>query len=116
MLIPVEWLKEFVEVPEDVSALAERLTVTGNEIEEVREGPGGPVLALKLTPNRADMLAIRGAGREVAALYEKPFRDAAVDLKASGSAEPGVRVDVEAPDLGPRYIARVIRGVRSGPW
>jgi len=115
MLIPVEWLREFVDAPADAPALAERLTLTGNEIEEIRESEGGPVFYLKLTPNRADMTSIRGAAREVAALYDVPFRAPAFGLDASGPEAPDVRVDVERPDLCPRYIARVIRGVRIGP-
>src|SRR3954469_10876521 len=115
MLIPVEWIREFVAVPEDAAALAERLTLTGNEIEEIAETPRGPVFHLKLTPNRADMLSIRGAAREVSALYEAPFRELECELRASGPAENEVRVDVEAPDLCPRYVARIIRGVKPGP-
>jgi len=115
MLIPVEWLKDFVETPDDPAELADRLTLTGNEIEEIRESEDGPVFYLKLTPNRADMLAMEGAGREIAALYERPFKPVQPGLQASGPAESGVRVDVEAPDLCPRYVARVIRGVKIGP-
>lgn len=115
MLIPVEWLKDFVETPDDPAELADRLTLTGNEIEEIRESEDGPVFYLKLTPNRADMLAMEGAGREIAALYERPFKAVQPGLQATGAAESGVRVDVEAPDLCPRYVARVIRGVKIGP-
>jgi len=46
MLIPVEWLKEFTAVPADVEELADRLTVTGNEIEEIRPSESGPVFYL----------------------------------------------------------------------
>lgn len=114
MLIPMEWLKQYVDLPEDVEALADRLTLTGNEIEGIRQSASGPVLELKLTPNRADMLAIRGAGREVAALYERPFRDVPPGLDARGAPESGVQVEVLDRDLCPRYIGRVIRGVRIG--
>jgi phenylalanyl-tRNA synthetase beta chain len=115
MLIPIEWLNDFVDAPGDPEALAERLTLTGNEIEEVRASASGPVLELKLTPNRADMLSIQGAAREVAALYEQPFRAPSPKAQAAGPAEPSARVDVEAPDLCPRYVARLIRGVKVGP-
>src|SRR5690242_16272702 len=102
MLIPVNWLSEFVDLHEPVDALADRLTATGNEIEQIRASPEGPVLDLKLTPNRADMLSILGAAREVAALYGRESRDPQFRLDADGPGEPSVRVDVEAPDLCPR--------------
>jgi len=115
MLIPVEWLKDFVETPETPEELADRLTLTGNEIEEIRSTESGPVFYLKLTPNRADMLAIEGVGRELAALYERPHTPAAVELRADGPAAADVRIDIDAPDLCPRYAARIIRGVKIGP-
>lgn len=115
MLIPIEWLRDFVELPEPPEALAERLTLAGNEVEDVRDSVLGPVLHLKLTPNRGDLLAVRGVGRETAAVYGLPVRDVAFRLTAGGPPESRVRVEVQAPDLCPRYVARVIRGVRIGP-
>lgn len=115
MLIPVEWLKDYVEVRETDEELADRLTLTGNEIEEIHTDEKGTVLDLKLTPNRADMLSIVGAAREVAALYGREFRGPEFTLEANGPAEPAVSVTLEATDLCPRYVARVIRGVKVGP-
>ena len=37
MLISLNWLKEYVDTPADVTALAERLTLVGNEVERVVE-------------------------------------------------------------------------------
>ncbi|HVH65316.1 MAG TPA: phenylalanine--tRNA ligase subunit beta [Candidatus Acidoferrum sp.] len=37
MQISVNWLKEFVDIPVDLTTLAERLTLAGNEVERVRE-------------------------------------------------------------------------------
>lgn len=115
MLIPVNWLRDFVEFSESPEDLADRLTLTGNEIEEIRESPSGPVFYLKLTPNRADMLAMRGIGREIAALYGRPIKDTAARLQAGGPPATDVRVEVEEPALCPRYVARIIRGVKIGP-
>ena len=115
MLIPVHWLNEFVQTDASPEELAERLTATGNEIEEIRESENGPVFSLKLTPNRSDMLSMVGIAREVAALYEQPFRAPEMQLPVGGPPEPDVRVEVTAPDLCPRYVGRVIRGVKLGP-
>lgn len=70
------------------------------------------VFTLKLTPNRADCLSIRGVAREVAALTGAP-------LLAQGftPVEPSIGdrlpVKVEAPDLCGRFAGRVIRGVNA---
>lgn len=65
-----------------------------------------------VTPNRPDWLSHLGVARDLAALLD-------LELKKPVSAAPAFRdsgewnelVTVEAPDLCPRYSARVIRGV-----
>src|SRR2546428_13827918 len=37
MLISLNWLKDYVDVPVDVSTLAERLTLAGSEVEGIHE-------------------------------------------------------------------------------
>ncbi len=37
MLISLNWLQEYVDVPVDVQALADRLTLAGNEVERIVE-------------------------------------------------------------------------------
>src|SRR6202011_3884370 len=37
MLISLNWLKEFVDIPVDVATLAERLTLSGSEVERIHE-------------------------------------------------------------------------------
>src|ERR1700687_6498741 len=37
MLISLNWLKEYVDVPADVTSLADRLTLAGNEVERMVE-------------------------------------------------------------------------------
>lgn len=115
MLIPLEWLSEFVRVEASPEELAERLTLTGNEIEEIVPSATGPVLKLKLTPNRADMLSVEGAAREIGALYEIEPQVVSPDLNPSAPPEPAVTVTLAAPDLCPRYVGLIIRGVRVGP-
>lgn len=79
-------------------------------------GAEDTILELGLTPNRGDCLSILGIARELAALTGARLR-----LQPPNLAEDGppvrrlARVAVEAPDLCPRYCARVVRGVRVGP-
>ena len=70
------------------------------------------VYTLKLTPNRADCLSIRGVAREVAALT-----GAKLKLREFEPVKPTIEdrlgVTVEAPDLCGRFAGRVIRGVNA---
>jgi phenylalanyl-tRNA synthetase beta chain len=80
-------------------------------------GPGDTVFDIEVTPNRPDWLSVIGIAREVAALTVNPLRLPAAEPVAptsmSGLLPDAVRVD--APELCPRYTARLIRGVKIGP-
>ena len=75
------------------------------------------VLDLEITPNRPDCLGVYGVAREVhaatgAELAPAPWAD---DPGSFETAEIGVRIDVEATDLCPRFTARAFEDVTIGP-
>jgi phenylalanyl-tRNA synthetase beta chain len=73
-------------------------------------------MEVKVTPNRGDTLSMIGLGREVAALAADFVRYPAVSVpEGRAPVSEKTRVDVEAPDLCPRYAARVITDVKVGP-
>ena len=72
------------------------------------------VYDLEVTPNRPDLNSVIGIAREIAALTGNPLRLPKLTADPIADA-PGVAVRIDAPDLCPRYTARVIRGVRVGP-
>jgi phenylalanyl-tRNA synthetase beta chain len=76
---------------------------------------GEVIFDLDLTPNRPDLLSVIGVAREVAALSGGKVREPSIDYHATGKPIKGrARVDVEAPDLCPRYVAALIEGVEIG--
>lgn len=70
------------------------------------------VFTLKLTPNRADCLSMRGVAREVAALTGADVRPRTVEAVAPSIADR-LPVKVEAPDLCGRFAGRILRGVNA---
>ena len=92
---------------------------------------GDVVFDLEVTPNRPDLNSVIGIAREIAAVTGNPLRvpDVGQVSRLSPSSnpqpEPGatpgllcadlVAVRIEAPDLCPRYTARVVQGVKVGP-
>jgi phenylalanyl-tRNA synthetase beta chain len=76
---------------------------------------GDAIFDLDLTPNRPDLLSVLGVAREVAALSGGKVREPSIEYHATGKPIKGrARVDVEAPDLCPRYVAALIEGVEIG--
>ncbi len=74
------------------------------------------VIEFEITPNRPDCLGVFGLAREVHAATEAPLAPApwADDLGTPGYV-PGAHVRIEAPDLCPRFTARVFENVTIGP-
>lgn len=73
---------------------------------------GDTVYSLELTQNRPDWLSHWGVARDVYALQGGELKFPAIDLpEAHVSEDFSSLVKVEAPDLCPKYTARVIRGV-----
>lgn len=75
------------------------------------------VLEVNVTPNRPDALSHAGIAREVAALFGTRWRLPSPDQVAQGPFPQGHPVDVEIrdPQACPRYMARLVSGVKVGP-
>ena len=78
-------------------------------------GLDDPVLDVKITPNRADCLGVRGIARDLAAAglgKLKPLETAPI----AGKFASPIAVHLEGPDAKacPLFLGRYIRGVRNG--
>ena len=74
------------------------------------------VYDLEITPNRPDLNSVIGIAREIAAATGNALRIPELKiLETESKVENLVAVRIEAPELCPRYTARVIRGVKIGP-
>jgi phenylalanyl-tRNA synthetase beta chain len=74
------------------------------------------VFDIEVTPNRPDWLSLIGIAREICALTGRPLKLPEFSVHESGEpVERLTSVTVDAPDLCPRYTARLVRGVKIGP-
>lgn len=79
-------------------------------------GFGETVFDIDVLPNRSDCLSIRGIAREVAAGTGAKFRPTHSRIREGKAKITALaKVRVEAKSLCPRYMARVIEGVRVAP-
>ncbi|HWA97439.1 MAG TPA: phenylalanine--tRNA ligase subunit beta [Pirellulales bacterium] len=120
MLISWNWLKTYVELDITAEELTSRLMMAGFNHESTT--PVGDDLAIdfEVTSNRPDCLGHLGIARETAVLWGCELRLPAAEPKVGRTPIANLAtVAVECPELCPRYIARVIQGVRvapSPPW
>ena len=77
---------------------------------------GDQVLDVTVTPNRPDCLSMLGVAREVAALTGVWVKEPDSSYPEEGPPIGSVAsVEIEDPDLCPRYTASLISGVTIGP-
>jgi len=73
------------------------------------------VYDLEITPNRPDLNSVIGIAREISAVSGNPLKIPVIPQLNVDSKNPigkYIEVKLEAPDLCPRYVARVVRGVK----
>ncbi len=74
------------------------------------------VFEYEITSNRVDCFSIIGLAREAAATFNKEFHPPVVTVKENDEkASDYISVEVEATDLCPRYIGRVVKNIKIGP-
>ncbi len=86
----------------------------GTAVRDLVAG-GDTIIDWEITPNRPDWLSHYGIARETAAVFNCAEKLSPPPLNepapSSVSAEDVASVRIEAPDLCPRYTARIVRGV-----
>src|SRR6202163_54710 len=114
MKISPHWLRDFVDLPVDYAQLADELTLAGVAVEGISGEGENTVYEMEITTNRPDAMNHYGVAREASALYDLPLRPIVPKLPPSqGKSE--VTIDIQEPDLCPRFTAREIRAVTIKP-
>src|SRR5947209_6347533 len=110
MKISPHWVRDFVDVKVDDARFAEDLSSIGLGVEGVSGSGETTVFEMEIGTNRPDAMNHYGVAREAAALYNVPLK--AIEPKlpaANGSAK--FPIEIEEPELCPRFTARIVRGV-----
>jgi phenylalanyl-tRNA synthetase beta chain len=116
MLFSKSWLAEYVELPEPTADISKRLTDVGLAIEGTEEHGDDVRLDVEVTSNRVDCMNHLGVARELAVIYGRPLRMPPVaPAEGTERVEDATSVDIEDEEGCPRFVARVVRGVRIGP-
>ncbi len=116
MIVSWNWLTDYLRLDMPVEALAERLALTGLNLEGISDVGGDIAIDLEVTSNRPDCLGHIGVAREISAVFDRPLclpdpRPAT----AGPPVETRTAVSVEDPKLCSRFTARVVSGAKIGP-
>ena len=114
MKISPHWLRDFVDIPVDYSRLAGELTLAGVAVEGISGEGDSTVFEMDITTNRPDAMNHYGVAREASALYDLPLRPINPKLPPS-QGRSQVTIDIQEPELCPRFTAREIRGATIKP-
>ncbi|MGA9528372.1 MAG: phenylalanine--tRNA ligase subunit beta [Terriglobales bacterium] len=114
MKISPAWLRDFVDLPVDYRRLADELTLAGVAVEGISGEGDSTVYEMEITTNRPDAMNHYGVAREASALYDLPLRAIEPKLPAA-QGKSDVTIDIQEPELCPRFTAREIRGAQVKP-
>lgn len=79
-------------------------------------GADDTVVEFEITPNRPDCLSVIGLAREAAVTFGRELKLHTPKVEGcGGSVGELVDIDIGAPELCPRYTARMVKNVKIGP-
>ena len=114
MKISPHWLRDFVDIPVDYLRLADELTLAGVAVEGISGEGDSTVYEMEITTNRPDAMNHYGVAREVSAVYDLPLKPIEPKLPPP-QGKSDVTIDIQEPELCPRFTAREIRGATIKP-
>ncbi|MCA8915382.1 MAG: phenylalanine--tRNA ligase subunit beta [Planctomycetes bacterium] len=117
MKATASWIDSYVDTGLSAQEIADKLTLSGTEVEKMDEVDGDVCFTLEVTSNRTDCLSVIGLARELAACTGKVVNHPKVALKTGAKASDVSSVTIEPDALAacPYYSARIIRDIKVGP-
>ena len=114
MKLSASWIRDFVDLKVDDHRLAEDLTSIGIAVEGTTGSGDKAVFEMEIGTNRPDAMSHYGVAREASAFYDVPLKPMQPSLPMANKAEP-FPIDIQEPDLCPRFTVRAIHNVAIKP-
>lgn len=116
MIVSWNWLSDYVSLQCSVEEAADRLMMSGLNLEGLETQGDDFAVDLEVTSNRPDCLGHIGVARELCVLYQKTLSIPEASIAPVSEKTASVTsVENRCSDHCPQYMARVIRGVKVGP-
>jgi len=116
MLVPLSWLKEYVDIKLSPKELGERLTEVGLSTEKIIRESDDIIFEFEITPNRPDLLSIIGIAREIAAIENTKIKFPKIQDDLKPKKKLPIKISTSA-SINPRFTGIIIDDitVRQSP-
>jgi phenylalanyl-tRNA synthetase beta chain len=114
MIVPLSWLKEYVDITLTPKELGEKLTEIGLGCEKILKTSDDIIYELEITPNRPDCLSIIGVAREVAAIENKKIKFPTLKTNLKPKTEVLPLIIKTDPKINPRFTGIIVSGIKVG--
>jgi len=114
MLIPLSWLKEYVDIKLPLKDLMWKMTEAGLTCEANKKIGGETILDVEVTANRPDWMSILGVAREIAAIQGLKVKEPKIKNLPAQTANFPIDL-IPNFELFKRWTAIVIKGVEIRP-
>lgn len=116
MIVSWDWLQEYVKLRVSADEFGKRVMMAGLNLESVEPKGRDVAVDLEVTSNRVDCLGHLGVAREASVCFDVPLSiPSATPANGNATTASVTSVVIENSDQCPRYIARVIKGIKVGP-
>jgi phenylalanyl-tRNA synthetase beta chain len=111
MIVPLNWLKDYIDLSESPQEIATAFTSIGYMLDRPIQGEGdAAVLDLEVRQNRSDCLSLVGLARELGAVMERPIKMPEI-VENFGPHNSTTHIDIPDPELCYRFHAITIEDV-----
>lgn len=117
LLIPDNWLREFLKTDATNREVAKYLSLCGPSVEKITKTENGDVYSIEVTTNRIDTASVYGIAREASAIlprFNKKAKLASLETKSNYKFVGKVKylnTDIDSK-LCPRFTAVLIKNVK----
>lgn len=113
MKLPIDWLKEYLEIPADHQKLIDKMTLVGH----MQDGPpkeiaGDTVYDLEIRQNRPDCLSILGLAREAGAVLDRKTKYPEAYSQNLAGPQGTLNVEIKDQELCYRFSTIIIEGIK----
>lgn len=116
MKVPINWLKDYVDLPDDLNRFSRKMTEIGHMQDGAPKQVAGDTLYdFEIRQNRPDCLSLLGIARETAAVFQTKIKNPLDSLQEIRDKNDSTHVTIDDSSRCYRFSTVTIEGVSVTP-